>query len=166
MPRRLLACALLACCAALTFSRPARAADDRATPLLWATVNICDTDDHPDTIGIRGSMPGTGDSDVRMYMRFNVQFQANDQSWRDLSNGGASGWEYVGRGTYRARQSGRSFEMQPASGSARLRGVVRFEWRRGGRVLRHEARVTTAGHRSSAGADPDGYSRATCVIRV
>src|SRR5947207_14010398 len=27
---------------------------------LWATVNVCDTVGHPDSIGIRGSMPGDG----------------------------------------------------------------------------------------------------------
>src|SRR5262245_47393421 len=28
---------------------------------LWATVNVCDTVGHPDSLGIRGSMPGSGD---------------------------------------------------------------------------------------------------------
>ena len=34
----------------------------QTSPLLWATINVCDTAAHPNTIGIRGSMPGTGDA--------------------------------------------------------------------------------------------------------
>ena len=40
---------------------------------LWATVNVCDTVGHPDSIGIRGSMPGSGDKAELMFMRFQVQ---------------------------------------------------------------------------------------------
>jgi hypothetical protein len=135
-------------------------------PALWATVNVCDTASHPDTIGIRGSMPGDGRSGDRMYMRFTVQFQASDGTWRALSSGGRSGWEAVGTGVWESRQSGWSFQVRPPEGSVRLRGVVRFEWRRGGRVVRREARATEAGHRSTAGADPRNYSRGVCIVRA
>jgi hypothetical protein len=30
------------------------------TPELWATVNICDTEKNPDSMGIRAGMPGNG----------------------------------------------------------------------------------------------------------
>jgi hypothetical protein len=133
-------------------------------PRLWATVNVCDTGSHPDTIGIRGSMPGTGRRADRMYMRFTVQFQASDGNWRNLSTGGVSGWEAVGNGTWESRQSGYSFQVRPPEGSVRLRGLVRFQWRRQGRVVRREVRATEAGHRSTAGADPRGYSRGVCVV--
>jgi hypothetical protein len=45
-----------------------------------------------------------------------------------------------------------------------LRGVVTFQWRRHGRVLYSTYRVTTADHISAAGADPSGYSAATCAM--
>ena len=133
---------------------------------LWATVNVCDTDEHPDTIGIRGSMPGTGRGADRLFMRFTVQFQASDGTWRNLSSGGVSDWQSVGSGRWDARQSGYSFQLRPPHGSVRLRGLVRFEWRRGGRVVRREVRATEAGHRSTAGADPRDYSRGVCIIRA
>jgi hypothetical protein len=158
-----------ACAGALAVSllaTPAASAQQDAEPALWATVNVCDTESQPDTIGIRGSMPGTGNRADRMYMRFTVQFQASDGTWRELSTGGVSGWEPVGRGTWETRQSGYSFQVRPPEGSVRLRGLVRFQWRRGGRVVRREVRATEAGHRSTAGADPRGYSRAVCVVRA
>jgi hypothetical protein len=135
-------------------------------PLLWATVNVCDTEEHPDTIGIRGSMPGTGRRADRMYMRFQVQFQASDGTWRPLSAGGMSEWEPVGAGHWESRQSGWSFQLSVPEGTVRLRGVVRFQWRRRGRVVRREVRATEAGHRSTAGADPPRFSRATCTVRA
>ena len=45
-----------------------------------------------------------------------------------------------------------------------LRGVVRFRWRRGDTLPRQAEVATEAGHRSSAGADPAGYSAATCAL--
>ena len=45
-----------------------------------------------------------------------------------------------------------------------LRGVVRFRWRRGDTLPRNDEAATEAGHRSSAGSDPQGYSAATCVL--
>jgi hypothetical protein len=54
--------------------------------------------------------------------------------------------------------------VRPPEGSVRLRGLVRFQWRRQGRVVRREVRATEAGHRSTAGADPRGYSRGVCVV--
>jgi hypothetical protein len=145
---------------------PTASAQQDPEPLLWATVNVCDTDEHPDTIGIRGSMPGNGRDTDRMYMRFQVQFQGSDGTWRPLSSGGLSAWELVGRGSWEARQSGYSFRVSPPEGSVRLRGVVRFEWRRRGRVVRREIRATAGGHRSTAGSDPPRYSRGTCVVRT
>jgi hypothetical protein len=160
--RRFLVALTLAAWAAMA---PMALAQQDSEPRLWATVNVCDTEDHPDTIGIRGSMPGTGRRADRLYMRFQVQFQASDGAWRALSSGGLSEWEPVGRGDWEARQSGYSFRVSPPEGTVRLRGLVRFEWRRRGRVVRREVRATEGGHRSTAGADPDRYSRGTCTVR-
>jgi hypothetical protein len=43
------------------------------TPELWATVNICDTANNPDSMGIRASMPGNA-TDQRMWMRFTAEY--------------------------------------------------------------------------------------------
>lgn len=135
---------------------------------LWATVNVCDTLKHPDTIGIRGSMPGSSNPNERMYMRFRVQyFRSSDQLWHNISRGADSGFVYVGSARFKARQAGQLFTFAPpAGGSFQMRGKVTFQWRNrtGKRVLRSASRLTTAGHRSSAGDDPAGYSSDTCVI--
>src|SRR4051812_24300134 len=74
---------------------------------LWVTVNICDTAKHPDTLGIRASMPGTGRKKERMYMRFTAEYQAVDGTWKAFSGDGPdSGWQPVGPARYKARQSG------------------------------------------------------------
>jgi hypothetical protein len=54
----------------------------------------------------------------------------------------------------------------PAAGKPvfTLRGLVEFQWRRGRAVLQSTRRPTTAGHVSLAGADPRGFSAATCQI--
>ncbi len=147
-------------------SKPSRA--QRARNLLWATVNVCDTADAPDTIGIRGSMPGSGTRAERMYMRFRVLYQdPADRRWKEIGASGDSGWISVGSGRYRARQSGRNFVVRPPDqGSFRLRGEVTFEWRRQDRVVRRAIRRTTGGHRGTRGADPANHSAATCQVRA
>lgn len=129
---------------------------------LWATVNVCDTEAHRDEIGIRGSMPGLG-TRAGMYMRFRVQYRdLSDGRWHYVQSAD-SGWRRAGTARRRALESGWSFEVA-GKGVQILRGVVRFQWRRGGRVLRRERRVTEGGHRSTAGADPRDFSAATCRI--
>ena len=134
---------------------------------LWATVNICDTQNNPDTIGIRASIPGSGKANERMYMRFRVQFFSQvDQKWHNfLAAGTRSEWVSVGSARYKARQSGWSFpfELQPGQ-EYELRGAVSFQWRRGTKVVRSAAKRTSKGHRTAL-SDPEGYSAATCVLR-
>jgi hypothetical protein len=138
----------------------------RPRSLLWATVNVCDTRAAPDTIGIRGSMPGSGNRRERMYMRFEVQYlDGADGRWKAIGPSGDSGWISVGSGRYRARQSGRNFVVRPPQeGSFRLRGNVTFEWRHGDDVLRRASRRTTGGHPGTRGADPRRHSAAVCVV--
>jgi hypothetical protein len=167
-PPRIRGAAVLA--AAVALGAPAAAGAAVRTvdqsKLLWATINACDTVGHPDTIGIRASMPGSGDPDEEMFMRFRAQFfNPADGTWHDLSKGGDSGFVDVGSGRYRAREAGRFFAFAPPTGrSYQLRGVVAFEWRKVGLVVRHAKKRTTAGRRSAVGADPPGFSAATCVI--
>jgi hypothetical protein len=156
----------LPCVLALAFAVPAAAATAKA-PAPWATVNICDTADNPDTIGIRGSMPPGGNAGDEMFMRFQVQFQRDDGSWRLMGAAGDSGFIDVGRARAKPRQAGHSFWLSPpAAGNVfTLRGVVTFEWRaRDGTVDRRARKRTTGGHLSTAGADPSGFTAAECTV--
>jgi hypothetical protein len=133
--------------------------------LLWATIDVCSPPDQPDTVGIRGSMPGDRQTHDTMYMRFRLQYMSTTtKTWTDLSKASASYTE-VGSGSA-ARQAGRSFQLNPVSGQPpfMLRGVVSFEWRRGKTVLAQVSRTTSAGRKSLAGSDPAGFSAATCQI--
>jgi hypothetical protein len=134
---------------------------------LWATVNVCGPKDQPNTIGIRGSMPGDGHAKDVMYMRFKVQYEDTaTKQWLDLAQGADSGFLKVGSAGL-ARQAGRSFQLAPAAGKPTysLRGEVIFQWRRRTTVLQTATIPTTAGHKSLAGADPSGYSAATCTLK-
>src|SRR6266511_2271271 len=128
---------------------------------LWATVNVCDTVGHPDSIGIRGSMPGGGDKAETMFMRFQVQvFDADEELWHNLP-GADSGFVSVGSARYKTRQSGNTFTITPPREGAApylLRGAVTFEWREDGEVVRRARKSTTATHPNTAGSDPPGFS--------
>jgi hypothetical protein len=139
----------------------------KPSPYLWATVNVCDTVAHPDTIGIRGSMPGNGVRAQEMYMRFQLQYlAAEDQKWHNIGLTGDSGWIDVGSAKYQRRQTGRNFTvLPPKSGAFTLRGAVTFEWRAGTEVVKRSRMRTTAGHGTTAGADPKGFSAATCEVK-
>jgi hypothetical protein len=159
------ALAAVGACAPFAWSAPGQSVYQ--SPLLWATVNVCDTVGHPDAIGIRGSMPGSGDRKESMFMRFQIQYVAPaDGRWHNLGPDGDSGFVPVGSARFRAREAGRTFTiMPPASGSYLLRGVVTFEWREGAKLVRRARQRTTAGHAATTGSDPSGFSAATCEIR-
>ena len=127
----------------------------------WATVNVCDTTKHPNEVGIRASMPGTPRG-ARRTMRFRVQWRDGDR-WRYVA-GADSGWRRVERAAGLAVQSGWGFAFAPPSKAITFRGVVRFRWVRDGRIVARATEVTENGHRSTAGADPEGYSAASCSI--
>jgi hypothetical protein len=132
---------------------------------LWATIDVCSPANQRNTVGVRGSMPGDGNAHDTMYMSFRLQYMTASKQWMNLSSGAGSGWEQVGGGAS-PRQGGSSFALKPAAGKppVTLRGVVDFQWRRGGTVLLSTAVASSAGHKSLAGADPANYSAATCVI--
>jgi hypothetical protein len=133
---------------------------------LWATVDVCSPKDQPNTIGIRGSMPGDSHAKDVMYMRFRVQYlDVTTKKWLNLTQGADSGFLKVGSAQL-ARQAGRSFQFAPVAGkpAVSLRGEVIFQWRRRTTVLQTATVSTTAGHKSLAGADPRGYSAATCTL--
>jgi hypothetical protein len=132
---------------------------------LWATIDVCNPADQPDTVGIRGSMPGDKRPGDRMYMSFRLQYLSATGQWVDLASSASSGFVAVGSGAS-ARQGGTSFELKPVAGkpAVTLRGVVDFQWHRGKTVLTSGVEPTTASHKSLAGADPASFSAATCVI--
>lgn len=132
---------------------------------LWATIDVCSPTDQPNTVGIRGSMPGDGHASDKMYMSFRLQYLSATQQWVDLASGATPSFVTVGAGAA-AREGGRSFQLVPTAGkpATKLRGVVDFQWRRGKAILLSAARPTTAGHVALAGADPAGYSAASCLI--
>src|SRR3954454_12502242 len=150
---------LVALLTALIAAVPAAAAKRRAgsiykSPLLWATVNLCDTPASPDTIGIRGSIPGSGVRGETMFLRFQVQyFSRSEKRWHNILQGADSGWIAVGSALFRVRQAGWSFRFAaPANGkSDLLRGAVTFEWRKRTKVVRRARKRTTSGHASAAG---------------
>jgi hypothetical protein len=136
------------------------------SPQLWATIDVCNPSDQPNTVGVRGSMPGNERSQDEMYMRFRLQYlNSSTQQWIDLPNGAESGYVAVGAAKS-ARQTGRSFQLVPVAGkpAVTLRGVVSFQWRHGTTVEYTVSRPTTAGHDSLAGADPKGFSAAECPL--
>jgi hypothetical protein len=134
--------------------------------LLWATIDVCSPADQRDTVGIRGSMPGDHQAHDTMYMRFRLQYlNPSTKAWTDLSKGASASFVDVGTGAD-PRQAGRSFRLSPVAGQPAftLRGIVSFQWRRGKSVIAQTSRATSPGRRSLAGADPAGFSTASCTI--
>lgn len=150
-------------CLAPGGTSPIRCSESKPTGELWATVDVCNPADQPNTVGIRGSMPNDSRSDAQ-YMSFRLQYQLSDGTWSDLP-GGDHSYRLVGNGES-ARQGGTNFNLEPTPGASPtvLRGDVSFQWRRGEAVVQSAALSTTAGHLSLAGVDPPGYSASTCTI--
>ena len=155
---------LAATVAVLALAAPARAATSAPAP--WATVNVCDTRTSPDVLGVRGSMPGTGKSG-EMLMRFRVQYyDSKAKRWRMVRDTDAdSGFLSAGSSRFKVRQTGATFHFPHPKGSRfTLRGVVNYEWRAKGKVVKRSSRITESGHTSVSGADPPGYSAGICLI--
>ena len=180
-PCRAIAAPLAALAGALAFlaaAAPGMAAETPPTAAAAAVVRVpgpgatvygCDTIGPGELHAALASMPGTGDRDDELFMRLQVQFlRRADGTWRGLGRGADSGFLDVGHGAARVRQAGRTFTLSPpAAGQPAflLRGLVTFEWRRGGQVIRRARRLTSDGHDDAIGADPIGFSAATCSIR-
>jgi hypothetical protein len=203
-PLAMLACACAMAAPALAHGRAAEAPDvagseaqpvstgttlgiarASSTPKLWATVNICDTQAAPNSMGVRAGMPGNA-SRERTFMRFRAEYwNPSIQSWAPVADRGVSGWLYAGPARYERRQAGWTFEFAapPAGETFTVRGVVEFQWRkrlgprpskrvgsqsRGkgsqSRVVRSVTRVTETGISGVHGGDPAGTSKAMCLI--
>jgi hypothetical protein len=152
---------LLACVVLVLLPAAAAAQGSRD---LWATVNVCDTAAKPNTLGVRGSMPGLKRK-ATLRMRFRVQYLAPDGRWLIVRRNADSRWQNVGARRRGRVESGWSFTFAPPkSGAIVLRGVVYFQWRRAGKVVRRAREITEGGHVSTLGADPPGFSAGTCRI--
>ena len=150
---------------------PALAAPAAAAPLvhpfdpdLWATVNLCDTPQHPGAMGIRVSLPPRYRHESQ-WMRVQVQwFDLASGQWKLLPSGGDTGWKKVGNGR-RLVQSGTIFKFQePAAGRyLLLRGLVDVQWRRRGHMTGTARTTTLPGH--ADGGDPLlDQSHRGCII--
>jgi len=132
---------------------------------LWATVDVCNPSDQPDTVGVRGSMPGDGHPGDTMYMSFQLQYlEAKSDTWIDLHDGSST---FIEIGSAKAaRQGGWSVQLKPVANQPAytIRGVVTFQWRHDGHVAHETSRTTQAGHKSLADADPPDYTAAECTI--
>src|SRR3712207_8748457 len=91
--------ALLAIVLAVLPVASAGAADFQKSRHLWATVNVCDTERNPDTLGIRASMPGSGRRRESMWMRFRAQYYSEGEGlWHNfVAKGADSGPVRVGQ---------------------------------------------------------------------
>jgi len=135
-------------------------------PNLWATVDVCNTAAHLDTIGVRGSMPGTGDKHEQLYMRFVIEYRSSSGHWHYFNAGGISGYIRLGDASTASRQAGQNFQLGTnISATYVLRGVIEFDWRLGAKSIASTVRSTTGGHQVAAGGDPPGFSATTCTIQ-
>lgn len=128
---------------------------------LWATVNICDTRRHPNTIGIRGQVPALG-FPASVSIAITVEF-FNHTTKRFRPAPGARKSIAIGKVTDGIQQGGVTFQFPSHAG--RLRGAATFSWKRAGKVLGRAQRLTTAGHRDADFSDPHRFSAATCTIK-
>jgi len=122
----------------------------------WATVNICDTKDSPNALGIRTSVPGNG-TQQRIFARYTAQWWSEaDQAWLTVEGSGVTPWVLVGSADMASRQAGWTFTfVQPEQGTTYvMRGVVELEWRdtaaaakRVRRIARKRARAKGSAHR-------------------
>lgn len=132
------------------------------SPNLWATVNICNSSGHRNTIGIRGQMPALGFA-ATLTMAFQLDYWSSSAArFLPIQSPKARRTKQFGVVVSRLEQAGAQFSFGPHAG--RLSGTVTFTWARGGRVIGQTTRATTAGHPSAAYGSPPHYSAAQCTL--
>jgi hypothetical protein len=127
---------------------------------LWATVNICNTKNHPNVVGIRGQMPALGFNSL-------LSMQVELRYWSDAAKrykALPSTRQTIALGTEKAglHQSGLSFRFSPHAGT--LAGTIRFEWRLNRRSIGHAVRHTSPDHPDADQGDPVHFSAGKCDI--
>ncbi len=148
--------------AAAPSAEQVRAAIGRATHSrgLWATLNICNTRRHRNTVGIRAQMPALS-FPATLQMQFSLDYYSPRSSPDFQPLPGTRTRVRIGTVAGGFHQEGMTFVVRPP---AILQGSVEFTWRSGGRVLGRIVRATTTGHRGAQQGDPKGYSAATCRL--
>jgi hypothetical protein len=180
--------------ASVASSDPKRSDAGEAERPFWATVNICDTTDSPNALGVRTSVPGNG-SRQRIFARYTAQWWSGArQEWLTVGGSGVTDWLLVGSADMSVRQAGWTFRfVQPPEGTTYvMRGVVELQWRDPRRAARrlgrratrltrrqrirraHRAQraalvrtrtlLTQTGMKHVQGGDPAGLSKAMCLI--
>jgi len=142
---------------AVASARSNRSDADDGRPF-WATVNVCDTENSPNALGIRTSVPGNG-TRQRIFGRYTAQWWSEaDQEWLTVEGSGVTPWVLVGGADMASRQAGWTFTfVQPPEGTTYvMRGVVELEWRdtaaaakraRRNRIARKRHRARSGAHR-------------------
>ncbi|MEA2247764.1 MAG: hypothetical protein QOH46_2293 [Solirubrobacteraceae bacterium] len=154
---------LVLAAASLAFVPAAASAQAPPPATLWATINACDPPQRPASVGVRVSMPNR--RDAAQWVRIRVQFyDAPTKAWRVVKRGGDSRFRKLSAGGGRVLGGTTFMFTAPKKGSRlKVRGLVEFEWRRGGRVISAFRLHTTAGHADPA--DPLlAVSQAICDI--
>ena len=160
----------------------------------WATVNVCDTKDSPNALGVRTSVPGNG-TNQRIFARYTAQWWSGaKQEWLTVAGSGVTDWLFIGTADMTTRQAGWTFRfVQPEAGTTYvMRGIVELQWRDPTRAARrlgrratrltrrqrvrraHRAQraalvrtrtlLTKTGMKHVQGGDPAGLSKAMCLI--
>jgi len=132
---------------------------------LWATIDVCNSPKQPNTVGVRGSMPGDGRPADKLFMNFTLEYLDAVNQWAALPSS-SSGWVLVGAGSSSSRQSGWSFTLKPPHSRGRfvLRGMVGFRWMHAGHQFAHTTLPTTGGRNALVGSEPEGFSAARCAL--
>jgi hypothetical protein len=143
-----------------------RAAVNRAkrSRNLWATVNICDTVDHPNIIGIRGQLPALGfKTKMSMLVQVDYWVFADGRFEPDTSvprQRVSLGKKAHATGLW---QGGITIPFTPP---VVLSGTVTFRWKLGKKVIGSVTRQTGHGYKGVTHSDPPHYSTATCAINA
>jgi hypothetical protein len=174
--------------AAADRSDSSRSEDREGKRPFWATVNVCDTKDSPNALGVRTSVPGNG-TNQRIWARYTAQWWSGArQKWLTVDGSGVTDWILLGTADMSSRQAGWTFRfVQPAAGTTYvMRGVVELQWRDPTRatrrlrtrrahtrrarraqraaVVRERSLLTKTGMKHVQGGDPAGLSKAMCLI--
>jgi hypothetical protein len=129
---------------------------------LWVTVNLCNTAEHPDVIGIRGQMPGLGFA-TTLYMDFHATYAVPGRRGRFKAVPKAEKQLKLGQATTGLHQDGVDFYFQPHAGL--LSGQVTFEWRIRGKVVGSVTKPATSGHPGADFGDPQHFTAGSCRIK-
>jgi hypothetical protein len=124
---------------------------------LWATINICNTKAHPDTVGIRGQIPPLGFQN-QMQMQIELEYYSvKTGAFEPLSAASAS----AGTSATRLTQEGVNFQVKPP---AVLDGRITFSWTLNHKLLAKTTRTTRAGVTGVRDGKGASSSAAECRI--